>query len=704
MSNPKHLYPPGPVNVPLSVTSPSASFKKEVKKVLYSIILFFVVYLLLMLLSVLLAFACLYAGVFVMGNSGHILGLIAGLGIISMGIMVFIFLIKFIFSVKKHDESGTVPLFENEQPQLFEFIKQLTSDTQTKFPKKIVLSPEVNACVYYNDSFWSMIFPVRKNLQIGLALVNSLTLSEFKAVMAHEFGHFSQRSMKLGSFVYNVNKAIYNMLYENKDLGNFLTKWGSFHWTISFFVYLTIQLIKGIQKILQIMYGFINKNYMALSREMEFHADAVAASVSGSNNCITSLRKLEVSDVCYQTVIQKANEWLAENIRMENVYRNHNEVMQKYAEQNSLPVENATPLPDEAFFKMFQFNKVNVKDQWASHPPREERESHLQKLGVDAIKDSRPAWVIFKDAEALQERLTEFLYKTVPDYAQKESLNAAAFRERYQNEIKTYSLPPAYNGFYDNRQLNDMDVEDVCNRAGDTAVAFSSLFSDEWAGVIKSLAGNEYDAMLLKGITEKQIITRWFDYDGEKMNVDEAPALLEKLNTEISRQKEQLQKQDETIVSFFYRAAIKNSVEDAQKLKEKYKDHLNNRKKADDFISTGQRIMDLLSPLLAGQSVDIPRAENMAQGLRAEGQTLKPIIKGCLDSGLYEKNKDLKEKAESFTASDYQYFHNTSFYDNELGALHLLVNETVPLIGSFQFKQFKAILEYQLDLYNKAVS
>ena len=298
MTSPAYLYPVTPLNVPLSVTNTSPSFKKEVKKVMTSIILFFIVYVILMLLSVGLAIGCLFAGIFVMGNSGHIIGLIAGVGIISIGVMVFIFLIKFIFSVKKHDESGTVQVTEQEQPVLFQFIRQLTTDTQTQFPKKIVLSPEVNASVYYNDSFWSMFFPVRKNLQIGLGLVNSLTVSEFKAVMAHEFGHFSQRSMKLGSFVYHVNKAIYNMLYENKDFGKFLSGWGSLHIAIWIFVWITIQLLTGIQYLLQQMYGFINKNYMGLSREMEFHADAVAASVSGSNNLVTALRKIALMRAC----------------------------------------------------------------------------------------------------------------------------------------------------------------------------------------------------------------------------------------------------------------------------------------------------------------------------------------------------------------------------------------------------------------------
>ena len=701
MSTLQSLYPVTPLNVPLSVTNPSATFKKEVKKVLTSIILFFIVYGVLMLLSVALAIGCLYAGGFVILNSGHIIGIIAGLGIVSIGIMVFIFLIKFIFSVKKHDESGTIALTEKEQPHLFRFIRQLTADTQTQFPKKIVLSPEVNACVYYNDSFWSMLFPVKKNLQIGLALVNSLTLSEFKAVMAHEFGHFSQRSMKLGSFVYHVNKAIYNMLYENKDFGNFLGKWGSLHWAIGIFVWVTIQLVKGIRYILQVMYGFINKNYMGLSREMEFHADAVAASVSGSNNLVTALRKTEISDVCYQSVIQKADEWLADNYRLENVYSNHDEVMIKYAATNNLPLQNATPVPDEAFFKNFQLHKVNIKNQWASHPPREEREAHLQQLNVGAVRDDQPAWVIFTDAELLQKKLTEQLYRTIPNHEEKETINAAAFKERYLHDMANFSLPAAYNGFYDDRQINEMDIETVCNLPQDAAVDFNYLFSDEMTGLIKSLTGNEYDAVLLKAIVDKQIETKTFDYDGEKMEHDEAPELLEKLNNEITRQKEQLQKHEEKIVSFFYHAAKKHSPAVAETLKEKYLAYFSNRKKAEDFLAAGQRIINLMEPLLHGQSVQIEEAQNMARSLMAETETIKPMIRHWISLGLFSNKKEIEKKAEDFLQADYHYFSNGSFFDNELSTLHQLVNEIAIGIGTLQLKSFKAILEYQLDVYKK---
>jgi Zn-dependent protease with chaperone function len=44
-----------------------------------------------------------------------------------------------------------------------------------------------------------------------------------------------------------------------------------------------------------------------LSREMEFHADAVA-SVSGGNNLITALHRVEMADYGYNYTLEKCNE------------------------------------------------------------------------------------------------------------------------------------------------------------------------------------------------------------------------------------------------------------------------------------------------------------------------------------------------------------------------------------------------------------
>ncbi len=129
MSISNQLYPANPVNVPISVAEVSLNFKTEVKKVLASIIFFFMVYILLLALSLLLAGYCIYFGISIVIAFPRIYGILAGIGIASIGVMVFFFLIKFIFAVNKKDESSNIEIREVDQPKLFAFIRQLTIDT-----------------------------------------------------------------------------------------------------------------------------------------------------------------------------------------------------------------------------------------------------------------------------------------------------------------------------------------------------------------------------------------------------------------------------------------------------------------------------------------------------------------------------------------------------------------------------------------------
>jgi Zn-dependent protease with chaperone function len=699
MSN---LYPPNPAPVSEEIIQPSAAFKKEVQKVMGSIFLFFLVYIILIILALALAAGCVMLGIGVMGASGHIIGIIAGVGIMSIGIMVVIFLIKFIFSVKKVDETGMTQVKEADQPELFAFIRQLTNDTQTQFPKKIVLSPEVNASVFYNDSFWSMIFPVKKNLNIGLGLVNTVTLSEFKAVMAHEFGHFSQRSMKLGSFVYNVNKAIYNMLYENNDYGKFLTTWGNLHWAIGIFVWVTIQIVKGIQSILQGMYGFINKNYMGLSREMEFHADAVAASVSGSENLITALKKLEISDACYNSVIQRADAGIKNKEVFQNIYGNHAVVMQQYAKDYNLPLQNNTPIVDEAFMQRFKLSKLNIKNQWASHPSNEDREAHLRQLNIQSAVDTRSAWVLFNGAESLQKQISSSIYSTVPAEMKEVIIDEQKFQEKYVEDINNYKLPQEYNGYYDDRQVQYLDIEAVAQQSFEkpiNAETFKSLFTDEKGALPKQLNANESDAQILQAIIDAQIDTKTFDYDSKKYEKQEAASVLEKVKAAIEQQKLQITNDETESTAFFFAAAKQQGDEVVTTLKEKYTLHFKNRKKVDEQFAISQRIMEILSPLYRGEQVSIEAAQRMSNELRTESDHLKPIFKYWIETEVL--SNDIKQRLIHFVNANYQYFSGDSFFDAELQTLHALINDCIAELGDVQFRSFKEILNYQLELCKK---
>lgn len=698
MPTPDLMYPATPENLPASITAPSAAFKKEVSNVMGSLVLFFIVYILLILLSVLLTIGCVYGGIAIIVAVPRFITIMLGIGLISLGVMVLIFLVKFIFSVSKYDRSGIIEIKEQDHPRLFAFIRQLTKDTQTQFPKRVYLSPEVNACVFYDSSFFSMFLPVKKNLQIGLGLVNAVNMSEFKAILAHEFGHFSQRSMKLGSFVYNVNRVIYNMLYENTGYSRSLQGWGEVSGYFAIFAALTAGIVRGIQWILQGMYGLVNKSYMSLSREMEFHADAVAASVSGSANCISALRRVELADSSYNAVIQKCSDLFKNKKITANVYPNQQTVTRQLARDFNLSLQNDLPVLNDAFSQSLTINRVNFKDQWASHPALAEREAHLKQLNVNAGVSDEPAWLLFTDAEKWQLQLTQKVYQQVELPPDIKTLDAKAFEDQLQQDIERFSLPAAYNRFYDKRQITRFDVEELSLLA-EPAVTFDNVFSTENAGLQKKIKAAEADMLLLKAIAEKQIDTKTFDFDGEKYAQEEAATVAGKLQEELKVYKAQLETADKQAYTFIYKKILLQDAAKAHEIKNGYAEYFTLQEKAEAYFKHAQEMAQGLEPVYQG-GVTLEQVQEIIRQLKIREITLRVQLKEWSAAGAFEHEPELKERIAQFVYTDYTYFTGTEFLNNELNEMHNVVNDSWSAINDFIYLKFKELLQAQLLYLN----
>lgn len=690
------VYPPTPANVPDSVTAPSSAFKKEVSGVLASIIFFFVVYALLLLIATGLVIGCVYAGVAIITNIPRLITIVAGIGLIGVGVMVFIFLIKFIFSVSKYDRTHIVEINEQEQPALFGFIRQLTVDTQTKFPRKIYISADVNACVFYDSSFWSMFFPVKKNLQIGLGLVNALNVSEFKAVMAHEFGHFSQRSMKLGSFVYNVNKIIYNMLYDNKGYGSFLQSWANIDGIFAIFASITAGIAQGIQSILKGMYALINKNYMRLSRQMEFHADAVAASVSGSRSLDSALRRIEMAASCYDITLQKCDELFKENKISANIYPQQKLVIQELASQHKLPLQNGLPVITDEFYYNANNSRVNFKDQWASHPSTEDRIKHLEELAIPADIKDESAWVLFANKESLQESLTRKIYEQVQMPADVSTVDETEFGNKLKEQSTQFSLPEAYNGFYDNRQVAILN-DDTLQEEPVAHITFDRLFTAENAALHKKISTAVNDTAILTAIHEKRVAAKSFDFEGVKHNRDQAPVIISQIDTELKLLQQQQEQLDRETVLYFINRAKKVSPEEGSRLKEQYQHYFTRRKKADDLLKRMNAMLEVLAPVFAGQTLQVENIRSLISELKQDHESVfKKDLREWMDAGAFAANPALEKRITTFIADDYAYFGQTHFFNTQLKELHSLCTDCWAELHSHLFLQFKAILEKQL--------
>jgi len=561
------VYPAGPINPDPDIIKPTSEFIKQVYRSVGAILLFIVTYILLLIVVLGLAAGACVLGVALIKTVSSGMVIIFGAGIIAAGLMLVYFVIKFMFKRSKMSYQGMVQISHDEQPELFEFINRVAKDTGAPKPKKIFISLPVNASVFYTSSFWSMFFPVGKNLNIGLGLVDAVNVSEFKAVMAHEFGHFSQRSMKFGSYVYNFNKVVYSMLYDNDGYINALNRMASVHGIFYLFAKLNYWIVIGIQKVLRGVYIIVNKTYLKLSREMEFHADAMAAFASGSNNAISSFRRITIASACYDNLLDYWNYKFEDNKRALNFFRQHQEVIKLYAKDNNLAVDTYGLPVLEGDAAVLKSSDLVIEEQWSSHPSNEDRERRLAQTGIMADVVSHSAWLLFRDREALQQRLTDTLYENTVQKPGIAIVDVAEFVEEFTKDIADNSYNPEYKGYYNNRNIIQFDLDTIITDGkGAGNQTFAEIFSIENTSIPKTISRLEHDRLLLDSIkADKDIKT--FDYKGVKYQNDDAGAIQVLIDKEILEKQQQLEDLDRQAFLLFY-----NDGDEAQRstLKDKY--------------------------------------------------------------------------------------------------------------------------------------
>jgi hypothetical protein len=101
-----------------------------------------------------------------------------------------------LFNIMKSRRHNGREIHRKDYPELFEVIDEVVLKADSKFPKHVYVSDECNAYVFYSNLL-GYISPKFQNLTIGLPLLLSLNKSELKAILSHEFGHFTQKSIAI---------------------------------------------------------------------------------------------------------------------------------------------------------------------------------------------------------------------------------------------------------------------------------------------------------------------------------------------------------------------------------------------------------------------------------------------------------------------------------------------------------------------------
>lgn len=704
-------YPPNPVEIPVTLTQPTRGYTTQVIKVIAGLLVFFLVYLALMLGALALAGTFIWGGISLI----HIVKdapaysfflFFFAIIIIGWGGLLLFFLIKFMFSPYKDNAHYRVQIHEEEHPRLFAFIRQLTKDMQTSMPKKVYLSPDVNAAVFYNSNFLSMFWPVRKNLEIGLGLVNTVHLSEFKMIIAHELGHFSQRSTKLGSYVYAIHKSIYKMLYlRQAGSTKMLEKWADIASNINIYnviPHVTLLLMHGIQTVLGMLYYLIHRLYMGLSREMEFHADAVSVAVAGSQPAINSIRRLALSNHCYAYCSKHLAEAAERDACFDNIYSAQTALLHYISKHHQLRMVDGLPEISDEYLAKTICSRVQYKDQWASHPSDQEREARIAAANVKTEMDTTSPWVLFSDSTELQESITQNLYaERFPGRP------PAKYRESASGFIKDISLlhtryrfPEIFAGFYKNRPFRDMKgITEGVPFSGDT----KDLYNNAITTRIKRLFQNKIDYALLVAIADKHIDTRHFEFDNQKYERSAARSLAVSLEAEIEEQNAWLQQYEKDLYRFHLHMAEQKGREAAQTFIGLYNNVISHQRKTREIESQATMVIRQVQVLYNMEDQRLHALLDQLKAVKKEEKVLKPLLQNMLETVEVpaELDKTFVEDTRRFLEANYTYLKENTVHQEEIVRLYRLTHRAVSNYTDVTELRKKDYLEFTAALLVK---
>lgn len=520
------LYPKSPTNVPKKLTSLTSSYQLRAFLAILAIILFFVLYCSLVAA---LGYLAYYAFIYDMGAVNKIT-ILMKIGAIAGSIMLFVFTLKFIFKLKNHKPNNRIKLSKKEYPLIWDYVYRICKETGAPKPKNIYVDPDVNAYVSYTNMWLSLFLPVKKELTIGLGLVGCLNSSEFKAVISHEFGHFAQSSMKIGSYIISANTIIHDMIFSRDKWDDLLDQWRASDIRLSAAAWVITPIIWIIRQVLNLFYQFLNIMYSSLSREMEFNADKVAISTSGSDSIISALWELDNGFTCWNNTMNSAYLASQKKVFVKNLYtHNHFAIDREFDKRqdlfNNLPKDSRG---GKTFFSSSEHSKVGM---YASHPPNDKRQDNAKIPYIECEIDDRSPWLLFDNKDILQEQTTKMVYDIYLNKKDFEFSNADIFEEFIKTENHGKDLLEAYGNTFENRFLHIPDINELKEKTSTIQITKKSFekIKSELNTLMKPV--NEIEALMQKASqisegTTKEKTFAFRDKTYKKKNVQEGYRLL----------------------------------------------------------------------------------------------------------------------------------------------------------------------------------
>jgi Zn-dependent protease with chaperone function len=295
-----------------------------------------------------------------------------------VGVCVTIFQMVRSLTIKVEPEDPGRALKRDEAPALWKLADDVANDVGTRAIEEIRITPGTELAVYERGTRQEKANDkATRILILGTGVLNDFRTNAFRAVLAHEYGHFAHRDTAGGDVALRVNKDMMNFAYAMAMAGQAV--W----WNVAF------QFLR--------LYHFIFRRIShGASRLQEALADRIAALKYGADSFEEGLRHVVRRSIEFQYAAgQEINAAVNAGRALHNLY--------------DLTVEQSSSIDEEV---KNSINRPTSEDD--THPSPADRFRLLRNISrKESSSDESMVWDYFVSRDALTHEMSSLIDRSL---------------------------------------------------------------------------------------------------------------------------------------------------------------------------------------------------------------------------------------------------------------------------------------------------
>lgn len=539
--------------------------RRKALKVFFSFFFFCLVYLFLLSVSIIMVWMVFRHGYVLLG--GGLPGILSFLALVFLSLSVAGVVLRFLIVRFPEEDKKSIEINQTINPALMNYIYSVCDEINAPRPAMVFISMEVNAFVSGHHGIKSILKPNEKNLTIGYPLLLHLNKSEFRATLAHEFGHFSNDSLLPGRFLSRIHRGVHAMIFSRGNMEEWtrtlLQSRGIANWIGAGGASLR-NMVRGI---FASVYEQMHFRYMALSRVNELSADKIAAVTAGGEALCSALRKMdfitesmlllkaEVEQQADKSRKLPADYWaltvsfMSWRLKKENIF---------------LPLHEQSWM-ENLYSSDLNMDRVQTKNSWQSHPSFEERKENVSSLFKLHPADFTPCISLLENRASLEKKLNNRLYDLSGDNSDLKFTAEEEYTRLLQQSFDLKFGEKKYKGYFDFRFL--ILHKDFVPARDLQPSEFIPLREEDLAAIKRS-SGLQRDINSLLSL--RSVHDRYnaiYEFDGGSCRYEDIEGNMKTLEEEDRELAEHIQLIDERMVDWHYSIADeKNAAELKQQI------------------------------------------------------------------------------------------------------------------------------------------